>query len=140
MDTDPVAFADAVPEHDLGRAIDGPVELVPGQPPGVLPHERPLVGSVDDGRALAVLRHVATEAVGPRVAGPPAVGEELLDGLRTEEPHLGAPQTRTAWSGLSAVSHPAMAEPGAQVEWVPLLIRSGSLIRATGPAVTSWAS
>ncbi len=35
---------------------------------------------------------------------------------------------------------PAKADPGAHVEWVPLLIRSGSVTRATGPAATFAAS
>ena len=39
-----------------------------------------------------------------------------------------------------AASHPGSAEPGAHVEWVPLLIRSGSVTRAIGPSATRDAS
>ncbi len=70
----------------------------------------------------------------------PAVHRSSSSSSRGLGRHRPVGQRPTAWAAVSAVCHRRRSAPGAQVEWVPLEMRSGSRSRQTGPSATRAAS
>ena len=122
-------FPEAAPMFERARALH------PDQARFAFLHGTALAGLGQQEQAISAWQ-AATTRSGPEMRN---IGADTT-GTRSPVKGVVTDQSPIAAAALSAVCQRRRSAPGAQVEWVPLETRSGSLSLQTGPSATRAAS